>query len=59
MKPDIPRNVRKREACPMPGCGKKPWIRHPTHPAQGQDEPEFSKHADAGLMCLCCNEGII
>lgn len=64
VKPDVEKNGRHvnrrtRPACPTPGCGKKPWIRHPTHPPQGQDEPQASKHADAGLMCLCCNQGII
>ncbi|CAF9937031.1 hypothetical protein IMSHALPRED_010991 [Imshaugia aleurites] len=52
-------NRRTRPACPEAGCGKKPWIRHSTHPPQGPNEPEASKHADAGLMCLCCNQRII
>ena len=59
VKSDVAKNRRARPACPMPGCGKKPWIRHPTHPPQGPNEPEFWKHADAGLMCLCCNQGMI
>ena len=59
VRPDVPRNRRTRPACPEPGCGKKPWIRHPKHPQQGQREPDIWKHANAGLMCLCCNQGIL
>lgn len=56
VRPDIARNIRARPACPEPGCGKKAWIRHPTHPPQGPNEPDLWKHADAAVMCLCCNQ---
>lgn len=63
VRPDFPRFRRTRAACPEPGCGKKPWTKHYEHRrralAQGIDEPDVSKHAEAGLFCLCCSQGII
>lgn len=51
----VDNTVRSRAACARPNCGREAWTKHYLQRVAGENEPTFSKHRDACLMCLCCN----